>query len=126
MGGMSDAQPGWRKLSPPRAGGVAGDPFAVSPFTRLARVHAFSVATDTLVTVSLAGTLFFSIPSGAARDKVALYLLLTMAPFAVVAPLVGPAIDRIRGGRRFMVILATGLRSLVCVFMVQHVDDLLL
>jgi MFS family permease len=111
-------------MSAPRRS--AADAFTVTPFTRLARVHAFSVATDTFVTVSLAGTLFFSIPSGAARDKVALYLLLTMAPFAVIAPLVGPAIDRIRGGRRFMVILATGLRSLVCVFMVQHVDDLLL
>jgi hypothetical protein len=89
-------------------------------------VHAFSVATDTLVTVSLAGTLFFSIPSGTARDKVALYLLLTMAPFSVVAPLVGPAIDRIQGGRRLMVVVATGLRAIVCLFMVSHVDDLLL
>ena len=78
---------GWRRLSSPRPASV-GDPFATSPFTRLARVHAFSVATDTLVTVSLAGSLFFSIPSAAARDKVALYLLLTMAPFSVVAPLV--------------------------------------
>jgi MFS family permease len=104
----------------------AADAFTVTPFTRLARVHAFSVATDTLVTVSLAGTLFFSIPSGAARDKVALYLLLTMAPFAVVAPLVGPAIDRIRGGRRFMVVLAGALRAIVCIFMVGHVNDLLL
>jgi hypothetical protein len=102
------------------------DAFTVTPFTRLARVHAFSVATDTLVTVSLAGTLFFSIPSGAARDKVALYLVLTMAPFAVVAPLVGPAIDRIKGGRRFMVVLASAVRALVCVFMVSHVNDLFL
>jgi Major Facilitator Superfamily len=113
----------WRPLSGPSR---AADAFKVSPFTRLARVHAFSVATDTLVTVSLAGTLFFSIPSGAARDKVALYLVLTMAPFAVVAPLVGPAIDRIRGGRRFMVVLAGGLRCLVCLYMVGHVNDLLL
>ena len=116
---------GWRKLAAPSRA-LGGDAFVTSPFTRLARVHAFSVATDTLVTVSLAGTLFFSIPSGAARDKVALYLLLTMAPFAVVAPLVGPAIDRISGGRRFMVVLATGLRALVCLFMVSHVDDLFL
>lgn len=116
---------GWRKLSAPTRA-LGSDAFVTSPFTRLARVHAFSVATDTLVTVSLAGTLFFSIPSGAARDKVALYLLLTMAPFAVVAPLVGPAIDRISGGRRFMVVLATGLRALVCVFMISHVDDLFL
>ena len=114
----------WRPL--PATPRRTADAFTVTPFTRLARVHAFSVATDTLVTVSLAGTLFFSIPSGAARDKVALYLLLTMAPFAVVAPLVGPAIDRIRGGRRFMVVLATALRALVCVYMVRHVDDLYL
>ncbi len=56
----------------------------------------------------------------------ALYLVLTMAPFAVVAPLVGPAIDRIKGGRRFMVMLASGVRALVCVFMVSHVNDLFL
>src|SRR3954452_8872965 len=114
MAGMGTEQHGWRRLSPPRAGGGAADPFAVSPFTRLARVHAFQVATDTLVTVSLARSPFFSIPSGAARDKVALYLLLTMAPFAVVAPLVGPAIDRIQGGGRFMMVIATGLRAMVC------------
>jgi len=98
----------------------------VTPFTRLARVHALSIATDAFVTVSLAGTLFFSIPSGAARDKVALYLLLTMAPYAVIAPLIGPAIDRIRGGRRFMVVLTCAVRALMCLFMVQHVDDLFL
>ena len=32
---------GWRKLSKPVAS-LASDPFAVSPFTRLAQVHAFS------------------------------------------------------------------------------------
>ncbi|MEY2432579.1 MAG: hypothetical protein QOC92_2304, partial [Acidimicrobiaceae bacterium] len=120
-----NGQEGWRKLAAPSRP-LANDVFATSPFTRLARVHAFSVATDTLVTVSLAGTLFFSIPSGTARDKVALYLLLTMAPFSIVAPLVGPAIDRIQGGRRLMVVVATGLRAIVCLFMVNHVDDLLL
>src|SRR4029078_4047463 len=111
-------------MSAPRRS--AADAFAITPFTRLARVHAFSVATDTFVTVSLAGTLFFSIPSGAARDKVALYLLLTMAPFAIVAPLVGPAIDRIRGGRRLMVLLSCVLRAVVCLLMVRHLDDVFL
>ena len=116
---------GWQKLSAP-VQGLSADAFETTAFTRLARVHACQVATDTLVTISLAGTLFFSIPSGTARDKVALYLLLTMAPFAVVAPLVGPAIDRLSGGRRLMVIVSTGLRALVCLFMVGHVDDLFL
>ena len=41
--------------------------------------------------VSLAGSLFFSISPTAAKDKVLLYLLLTMGPFAVVAPALGPA-----------------------------------
>lgn len=57
-------------------------------------------AGDALVAVSLAGTLFFGVPVGQARGRVALYLLLTMAPFALLAPVIGPALDRIRRGRR--------------------------
>src|SRR4051812_42654839 len=104
---MPKAQ-GWQPLTAPKAG---AEGFHVSPFTRLARVHSSAVATDALIATSLAGSLFFSIPTGAARGKVALYLLLTMAPFAVIAPLVGPAIDRVKGGRRLMVIIATGIRA---------------
>ena len=52
--------------------------------------------------MSLAGSLFFQSPTGAARGKVLLYLLLTMAPFAIVAPVLGPALDRSRGGRRML------------------------
>jgi Na+/melibiose symporter-like transporter len=117
---MPKAQ-GWQPLTPPKAG---AEGFHVSPFTRLARVHASAVATDALIATSLAGSLFFSIPTGAARGKVALYLLLTMAPFAVIAPLVGPAIDRVKGGRRLMVIVATGSRAGVCAYMALHVNDL--
>ena len=42
-------------------------------------MHAASVATDALIAFSLAGSLFFSIPTAAARGRVALYLLLTHA-----------------------------------------------
>jgi hypothetical protein len=45
-----------------------------------------------------------------------------MAPFAVVSPLIGPAIDRTRGGRRGMVIGSAALRSVVCAFMINDVD----
>ncbi|MEY2592247.1 MAG: hypothetical protein QOJ67_4231 [Acidimicrobiaceae bacterium] len=116
---------GWQPLSPGRRVSAA-ELFAVSPFSRLARVHAMNVATDTFVATALAGSLFFSIPTGEARGKVALYLLLTIAPFAFVAPLIGPAIDRARGGRRLMLIVATASRALVCAFMASHVNDLLL
>lgn len=111
---------GWRPLREPDK--AAGDAFVLSPFARLARAHALAVATDTLVAMALAGSLFFSIPTGEARGRVALYLLLTMAPFAVVSPLIGPAIDRARGGRRGMVIASAALRSVVCAFMIDDVD----
>lgn len=68
--------------------------------SQLLWLHGVQSAGDALVAVSLAGTLFFSVPVGEARGRVALYLLVTMAPFAVVAPVVGPTLDRLRGGRR--------------------------
>ena len=58
----------------------------VTRFARLARTHVFSVAGDTLVTIALAGSIFFSVDAEAARGRVALYLALTLAPFAIVAP----------------------------------------
>jgi hypothetical protein len=90
---------GWRPLRPPP--GAAGRP--ISPFALLSRTHALAMAGDTLVTLALAGSLFFSISPNAARGRVALSLALTMAPFAVVAPLLGPAIDRSATGRKAMV-----------------------
>ena len=63
----------------------AGD----SGLYRLIELHAFNAAGDAAVAISLAGTLFFAQP-GEARGQVALFLGLTMLPFAVVAPLLGP------------------------------------
>lgn len=97
-----------------------------SPFARLALVHALVMAGDTLVTMALADSLFFSIQPGAARGKVILYLLLTMAPFAVVGPLLGPVLDRSRTGRRAIVILSAASRALVCLSMAYHLNGLLL
>jgi MFS family permease len=68
---------------------------------RLLDLHAASCAGDTLVAIALAGTIFFSVPTGEARGKVALYLLVTMLPFALLAPVVGPVLDRFRHGRRY-------------------------
>ncbi|HEU0241268.1 MAG TPA: MFS transporter [Micromonosporaceae bacterium] len=67
---------------------------------RLLDLHAASCAGDTLVTMGLATTVFFSAPVGQARGQVALYLLITMVPFAILAPIVGPVLDRFRHGRR--------------------------
>jgi len=120
---MSDT--GWEPLRvPPRR--VGAQAFITTPFTRLARTHALAVAGDTLLTMALAGSLFFSIDPDAARGRVALYLALTMAPFAVVAPLIGPALDRAAGGRRWVVIASNALRALICLLMIQRLDSMLL
>ncbi|GAC1478765.1 MAG: hypothetical protein NVS1B12_15420 [Acidimicrobiales bacterium] len=95
-------------------------------FLRLALTHAIVMGADAFVTVALAGSLFFSISPTAARGRVAFSLLFTMAPFAVVAPFLGPAIDRSRGGRRLMLIGAAAGRALACLWMASVVHSLLL
>lgn len=103
-----------------------GNGLVVTPFTKLARVHALSTIGDGCIAVALAGSIFFSIDPSDARWRVALYLILTIAPFAIVTPLLGPAIDRARGGRRGMVMGSLALRALVAFFMSRHIDSLLL
>ena len=70
---------------------------------RLIELHGVNTFGDAMVTVALANTLFFSVPTGEARGRVALYLLITMAPFAVMAPVIGPVLDRVRHGRRYAI-----------------------
>jgi MFS transporter len=84
-----------------------------------------SYAADAMVTVALAGTVFFSAPSEAQRGNVLLYLLMTMAPFAIVAPVIGPALDRVQHGRRW-VMAGTALgRAALAIVMAMHFTDLL-
>jgi hypothetical protein len=67
-----------------------------------------------MLTVALANTLFFSVDPHEARSRVALYLLVTMAPFAVVAPVVGPVLDRFRNGRRYAIATTHIVRAFLC------------
>ena len=102
-----------------------GQPVPVySPFQRLARVHAAATATDAVIAVALAGSIFFSISPDAARGRLALYLALTVAPFAVVTPLIGPVIDRMPGGRRAMILVTNLGRLVVALLMIRHLDTL--
>lgn len=117
---------GWRPLRrrvPDRRG---AEGFIITPFVRLARVHAVSAAADGAITAALAGSVFFSISPEESRGRVALALLLTMTPFALVTPLIGPAIDRLRGGRRMMILLTIGGRAVLAFLMISHFDTLLL
>src|SRR5699024_4481669 len=69
---------------------------------------------DAAVAIALAGTLFFTIPTDEARGQVALFLGLTMLPFAVVAPLIGPVLDRFSHGRRWAIGSTMALRGFLC------------
>jgi MFS family permease len=82
--------------------------------SRLLEVHAFNTAGDAAVAVALAGTLFFAVPSGEARGQVVTFLALTMLPFAIVAPLIGPFLDRFRRGRRWAIGSTTAVRAFCC------------
>jgi MFS family permease len=95
-------------------------------FKRLTQACALSSSGDAFVAVALAGSIFFSQDPTAARESVALSLLLTMAPFAVVAPLLGPWVDRVRGGRRFVLVFAAVMRSFLCLVMAMVLDSVLL
>ena len=85
-----------------------------SGLSRLIQMHTFNTAGDAAVAISLAGTLFFQVPSGEARGQVALFLGLTMLPFAIVAPLIGPFLDRFAHGRRWAIGTTMAIRAFLC------------
>src|SRR5919107_5576747 len=74
-------------------------------------------AVDSAMAVALANTLFFAAASGESKSKVALYLLITIAPFAVIAPLIGPALDRLQHGRRVALSASSFARAVLAVVM---------
>lgn len=99
--------------------------YGLSPFGRLALANSFSTIGDTVLTVALAGSIFFSsLDPNAAREKVILFLVLTMLPFAVVAPVFGPILDHTRGGRRMYYIIGYFVRAVLLVLMIFHYDDI--
>jgi MFS family permease len=96
-----------------------------SGLTALIWNQVLSYGTDAMITVALAGTVFFGASSTAQRGNVLLYLLVTMAPFAVVAPIIGPVLDRLQHGRRWAMV-ATGVgRAILAVVMAGHPSNLL-
>ena len=82
--------------------------------SNLIELTAAGSAGDAFVAVALAGTLFFSASVSEARSQVALALVVTMAPFAVLAPLIGPMLDRVQQGRRYILAGTLLARGLLC------------
>ena len=83
-------------------------------FATLLELTAASGIGDAFVTIALAGTLFFSTSVGEARSKVAWALLITIAPYAILAPLIGPLLDRVKRGNKFILSGTLLARGLLC------------
>ncbi|WP_329065091.1 MFS transporter [Streptomyces sp. NBC_01429] len=84
---------------------------------KLIELHAVNGAGDVMITVALASTVFFSVPTDEARGRVALYLAITMAPFTLLAPVIGPLLDRLPHGRRAAMAGAMLTRAVLAVLM---------
>src|SRR6266540_1914929 len=106
-----------RNVTVARRRGAAGE----AGMMRLLDLHAASCAGDTLVAIGLAGTIFFAVPVGEARGRVALYLLVTMLPFALLAPVVGPVLDRFRHGRRYALSVTMLARAFLAYMISEHI-----
>jgi hypothetical protein len=115
---------GWAPLRDPS--GPRQFKLPTTPFGRLGVAHGLVTAADAMVTLALAGSLFFSLSVDAAKSKVLLYLILSLAPFAIVAPLIGPWIDRFSGGRRWVIIGSCLLRAVLALVMAGNLNSLLL
>ena len=120
-----------RRALPQRAGRAAGRGIrrltgaqgaAESGLAKLVELGAVNAMGDTIITIALANTLFFAVPSGQARGRVAIYLLVTMVPFVFVAPVIGPFLDRFRTGRRWAMGLEMAVRGFLCWVMADAIE----
>ncbi len=93
-----------------------------SGLTALTYAVMANFATDAAIAIALANTLFFSAATGESKTKVALYLLITIAPFALIAPLIGPMLDRLQHGRRVALATSFALRAALAVVLVFNFD----
>ena len=98
-------------------------PAAQAPLTITHCVHS---AAETFFTVSMAGSIFFSVSPDAARPRVLLFLVLTLAPFLVMAPLIGPLVDRVRGGLPTTMIVTFAIRAALALLLAENLRTLLL
>jgi hypothetical protein len=92
---------------------------------RYALCHLTSAAGDSLLAISLADSVFFSLPPAEAQWRVVAYLGLTMLPLAVAAPLLVVPLDR-AGPRRLISFLAAMVRAGIAFFVAGRLDTVAL
>ena len=94
-----------------------------SGLTALTYATMANFAADAALVVALSNTLFFSAATGESKTKVALYLLITIAPFALIAPLIGPLLDRLQHGRRVALSGSFVARAVLAIVLVFNFDS---
>jgi predicted MFS family arabinose efflux permease len=90
----------------------------------LSIAHGLQSAGDAFVTVSMAGSLFFNVSPDASREQVLLYLVVTLAPLAVLAPLVGPLVDRFGRHPEWVGVACLLVRAACCVLLANSLYQL--
>lgn len=142
--GGSDAAPkGPKKLTVTRVAALRGKELSGRAVGAFHRVHKadgaeesgltslswalmLNYASDAALAIALANTLFFSAASAESKWKVALYLLITIAPFGFIAPFIGPALDRVQRGRRLAMSITSAGSAFMCVIIAVNFDGWLL
>jgi MFS family permease len=94
-----------------------------SGLTALTYANMMTYAVDAAVAVALANTLFFAAAKAESVTNVSLYLAITVAPFALVAPVIGPLLDRLQRGRRAALAVSFAGRAVLAVVMALNYDN---
>lgn len=95
-------------------------------FKLLAVSHTTNVAGDLLVALALADTLFFSVPTAEARGNMVAFLLLTLAPFALIGPLLGSLAHRKPGSHRAGLVFGSLGRVVLVIAILRAQSDLVM
>ena len=77
---------------------------------------------DAAMAVALANTLFVAAATADSKVSVGLYLALTIAPFALIAPLIGPLLDKLQNGRRIAMASTFALRAVLGLLIIVNFD----
>ncbi len=93
-------------------------------FGRFGVAHAVTAGADAATSLALAGSLFFDLEPGAAKSKVLQYLLISLAPFVVVAPFIGPLVDRLGNRRRWVTTGTALIKAMSVLFMAEQLQSL--
>jgi len=93
-----------------------------SGLTRLTYAVMANYAAAAALAVALANTLFFAAATAESRTNVSLYLLITVAPFALIAPVVGPLLDRVQHGRRWALAGSFAVRAALTATLALNFD----